>query len=181
MANDQGMFEQSFNSDNGSVSDSTRIAAAFPASPIHDGSINRTSQTNLMVETLTGDQSINEEFGTFSMDYANDVPIINTAAYQAASKLANSDPAAGYPATAFIPNLASPGAIPGATNLNHTTITAVSPPFNPDILEDNTSKPPGSGEGTALSPHVSSTRIGEQHFKELVMGIGSAGTTASGD
>ena len=162
------MFEQEFDEGNGVGSRSVhvRLKAGFPGSPIHDFSVTKTSQDNLLKGCLDGAQSENADFGTISMDYGNGVPNITTEDFEANGKLAGGNPGLGYPATPFIPNLASPGAIAGSTNLEWTSITAVSP-AEP---HDDTPKPPGVGEGSILSPDVSSTTIGETNFRDLTMG-----------
>ena len=127
---------------------------------------------------LNGTQTANDFGGTVNMDYGHaDLPQIKwptTNPGTSGEAVAASSPTyagelgqAGGPSSPFTPNFKSPGAssTPGTTNLYP------SDPSPGHLLPGYlATRPPGSGDGTAMDPSTSSPHIGEQNFKDLIKG-----------
>ena len=146
-----------------------QLKAGFPDSPIHDETVTMATQVDIFKDLL-GSESMDEntDFAPgVGLNYNNGAPSIIegggdvTVATDATAGL-------GLPATPFVPNVVSPGQVDGATNLSYTTVPRSFPEAS-----SKTTRPPGEGPGSALSPQASSIIIGAQDFTDLTMGSSS--------
>ena len=132
--------------------DSARVAASFPASPIHSGEITDTSITAQFQE-LVLDGVVNDgghTFGEFNRDYA-DAPDLNEV----------KTGAGGLPASPYVPNPVSPG--PGSMNPSDQGAP-------PDGFGATPNGQWGTGVGSALQPKSSSEAISKQKLGDYIMG-----------
>lgn len=119
-------------------SDSASLASAFPASPIHNGTMDDDSIKDL-AQSLLLDGIVNDgghSFGEFDRDYT-DAPVIADV----------ETGGGGLPASPYVPNPSSPG--PGSMN-------AADIPEAPDGFGAEPTDQFGPGVGSKLSPDQSS-------------------------
>ena len=160
----QGMFEPRVTTRGlgpiagGSSSDSAQIASAFPASPIHNGSL-KDEAYKALAQTLLLDGVVNDSghtFGEASRDYS-DAPDLN----------ADVDTGAFNIPSPYVPNPTSPG--PGSLN-------ASDKPAPPDGFGQTPANNFGTGVGSQLQPAASSAAHSTHNINEAyVMGKGPGG------
>jgi hypothetical protein len=135
-----------------STSDSETLATCFPASPIHNGSMDATTvKEDFQNDVLNG--IINDgghTFGEYNTSYSN-APDIATEVDTSAHNLPSG----------FVPNPTSPG--PGSIN-------EADKPAPPDGFGQTPADTWGSGVGSQLSPKASSEAISGQTLGDYIMG-----------
>lgn len=137
-----------------STSDSSRLKAVFPASPIHNGTVTtderRQYYQSEVLNAVVNDQG--HTFGTVSTDYVNapDMTEVDLKKYNLPSP--------------YVPNPTSPG--PGSQN-------DVDKPAPPEGFGQTPSPAYGSGVGSRLSPKAASERTARQTLGDYIMGKSS--------
>jgi hypothetical protein len=137
-----------------STSDSARLAAIFPGSPIHSGQITpeerRKEYISLSLGTIVNDEG--HTFGTVNTDYvtAPDMSEVDLKKHNLPSP--------------YVPNPTSPGA--GSQN-------DVDKPAPPEGFGQTPSQTYGSGVGSRLSPKASSERLARQTLGDYILGKSS--------
>lgn len=143
-----------------STSDSTRLKAMFPASPIHSGIVTVDERKRTYMEQSLS-AVVNDgghTFGTVSTDYVR-APDLNQEVDTNALNLPSP----------YVPNPTSPG--PGSQN-------AADKPAAPEGFGQTPSETYGSGVGSRLTPKAASERIARQTLGSYIMGKSSSDSEA---
>lgn len=142
-----------------STSDSTRLKAMFPDSPIHNGTVTADERRTLFQSDVLN-ANVNDgghTFGTVSTDYVNapNMSEVNIRDLNLPSP--------------YVPNPTSPG--PGSQN-------DVDKPAPPEGFGQRPNEAYGTGAGSRLSPKSSSERTARQTLGAYIMGKSSGDSEA---
>lgn len=150
-----------------SSSDSESLKKSFPGSPIHDGTLTRESVEKTFQELVMDGEVLNGFcFSKFNRDYdkgedGEKPPVLADV----------ETGGGGLPGSPHMPNPTSPG--PDSVN----PADQADPPD--DLEVSKVSRPPFTGEGTALDPAKSSAQISVNKVKSYTLGKSSPSSVGS--
>lgn len=142
-----------------STSDTARLAAIFPASPIHSGLLTPEERREEFIKLSLGTNVVDggHTFGTVNTDYVN------------APDMSEVDLKKHNLPSPYVPNPTSPGA--GSQN-------DADKPAPPEGFGQTPSQTYGSGVGSRLSPKASSERLARQTLGDYILGKASGDSEA---